>query len=118
MKRQLVERLMTEGKPLKVALEAVGMAKSSYYYRSVRRRKPRALDKALVGAINAVRQGHAEVYGYRKVTMALKAARWKVNAKKVLRHLRALGLTQPRKLKGRKWSRPAIIRPAVCNTYW
>ena len=60
---------MAEGKPLKVALEAVGMAKSSYYYRSVSRRKPRALDKALVGAINAVRQGHAEVYGYRKVTM-------------------------------------------------
>jgi putative transposase len=118
MKRQLVEGLMAEGKPLKVALEAVGMAKSSYYYRSVSRRKPRALDKALVGAINAVRHGHAEVYGYRKVTMALRAAKWTVNAKKVLRHLRALGLTQPRKLKGRKWSRPVIIRPAVCNTYW
>jgi transposase InsO family protein len=118
MKRQLVEGLMAEGKPLKVALEAVGMAKSSYYYRSVSRRKPRALDKALVGAINAVRHGHAEVYGYRKVTMALRAAKWTVNAKKVLRHLRTLGLTQPRKLKGRKWSRPVIIRPAVCNTYW
>ncbi len=29
-----------------------------------------------------------------------------------------MGVTQPRKLKGRKWSRPAIVRPAVCNTYW
>ncbi len=76
MKRQLVERLMTEGKPLKVALEAVGMAKSSYYYRLVGQRKPRGLDKALVRAINEVRQGHAEVYGYRKVTMALRAAGW------------------------------------------
>jgi hypothetical protein len=36
MERQLVEKLMAEGKPLKVALEAVGMAKSSYYYRPVR----------------------------------------------------------------------------------
>ena len=118
MKRQLVEELMTEGKPLKVALEAVGMAKSSYYYRSVGQRKTRALDETLVRAIKEVRQGHAEVYGYRKVTMALRADEWTVNAKKVLRDLRALGLTQPRKIKGRKWSRPAIVRPAVCNMYW
>ena len=109
---------MMEGKPLKVALEAVGMAKSSYYYRSAGQRKPRALDEALVRAINEVRQGYAAVYGYRKVTMALRVARWTVNAKKVLRHLRALGLTQPRKLKGQKWSRPAIIRPSACNMYW
>lgn len=103
MKQKLVEGLMTEGKPLKVALEAVGMAKSSYYYRPVRKRKPRALDEALVRAINEIRQGYAVVYGYRKVTMALRAARWTVNGKKVLRHLRALGLTQPKKLKGHKW---------------
>jgi|TARA_B100000315_G_scaffold120522_1_gene110419 transposase InsO family protein len=118
MKRQLVKELMMEGKPLKVALEAVGMAKSSYYYRAGRRRQPRALDESLVRSISEVRQGYAGVYGYRKVTMALRAAGCKVNAKKVLRHLRALGLTQPRKLKGRKWSRPAIVKPAVCNTYW
>ena len=118
MKRQLVEGLKMEGKPLKVALEAVGMAKSSYYYRSVRKRKPRALDEALVKSINEARQGHAEVYGYRKVTMALRAAGWTVNGKKVLRHLRTLGLTQPRKLKAQRWSRPAIIRPSVYNTYW
>ena len=57
MKRQMVEELMMEGKPLKVALEAVGMAESSYYYRSVGQRKPQALDEALVRAINEVRQG-------------------------------------------------------------
>ena len=118
MKRQMVGGLIAEGKPLKVALEAVGIAKSSYYYPPVRKRKPRALDEALVRAINKVRQGHAEVYGYRKVTMALRADMWKVNAKKVLRHLRSMGLTQPRKLKGRQWSRPPIVRPIVCNTYW
>ena len=118
MKRQLVEGLIMEGKPLKVALEAVGMAKSSYYYRLVGRRKPRSLDETLVRAINEVRQGHAGVYGYRKVTMALRAAGWTVNAKKVLRHLRALGLTQPRKLKGQRWSRTATVRPSACNMYW
>ena len=118
MKRQQVEGLIEEGKPLKVALEAVGMAKSSYYYPLVGRRKPRALDEVLVRAINEVRQGRAGVYGYRKVTMALRAAGWKVNAKKVLRHLRALGLTQPRNLKGHRGSRRAIIRPSVCHMYW
>jgi len=118
MKRQMVEGLIAEGKPLNVALEAVGMARSSYYYPSVSKRKPRALDEALVRAINKVRQGHAEVYGYRKITMALRAAMWTVNAKKVLRHLRALGLTQPRKMKGYQWTRPGIVRPVVCNTYW
>ncbi len=118
MKRQMVEGLIKEGEPLKVALEAVGMAKSSYYYRPVRQRKSRALDETLVSAINEVLKGHAEVYGYRKVTMALRGAEWKVNAKKVLRHLRALGLTQPRKFRGQRWSRPAIVRPQACNTYW
>ena len=118
MKRQMVEGLISEGKPLKIALEATGMAKSSYYYQAAGRRKPRSLDEALVKAIKEIRKGHAEVYGYRKVTMALRAVKWKVNAKKVLRHLRALGLTQPRKLKGQRWSRPAIVRPSVYNTYW
>ena len=84
MKRQLVDGLKMGGKPLKVALETVGMAKSSYYYQSVRKRKPRALDEALVKSINEARQGHAEVYGYRKVTMALRATGWTVNGKKVL----------------------------------
>ena len=110
--------MIAQGKPWNVALAAVGMARSSYYYQPVSKRKPRAPDETLVRAIKEVRQRHAEVYGYRKVTMALRAARWTINTKKVLRHLRALGLTQPRKLKGRKWSRPAIIRPVVCNTYW
>ena len=80
MKRQLVEGLIMEGKPLKVALEAVGMVKSSYYYRPVGQRKPRALDEALVRAIDEVRQGHAGVYGYRKVTMAIRAAGWTATA--------------------------------------
>jgi putative transposase len=118
MNRQMVKGLMAEGETLKVALEAVGMASSSYYYRPIGQRKPRSLDTALVRAINEVRRGHAGIYGYRKVTMALRAEGLTINTKKVLRHLRALGLTQPRKLKGRKWSRPAIVRPTVCNMYW
>jgi len=76
------------------------------------------LDGELVEAIRRVRTGHAEVYGYRKVTAALRAQGLVVNRKKVLRHLRALGLLQPRRIKGEKWTRPAVVKPAEANTYW
>ena len=66
-------KIIVGGESLKVALEAVGMAKSSYYYQPVRKRKPQALDESLVRSINKVRQGYAGVYGYRKVTMAFRA---------------------------------------------
>ncbi|MFC1938204.1 IS3 family transposase [Chloroflexota bacterium] len=55
---------------------------------------PNALDESLVRSISEVRQGYAEVYGYRKVTMALRAAGRTVNAEKALRHLRSLGRSQ------------------------
>ena len=118
MKRNMAEKMASEGQPVKVALETVGLSRSSYYYRPIKQRKPRPLDESLVDAIREVRQGYAEVYGYRKVTEALRAAGWVVNGKKVLRHLRALGLTQPRKMRGRIWSRPSIVRPQSRNTYW
>lgn len=118
MKRKLVDKLTREGTPRPAALKTAGLASSSYYYRSVSKRKPRALDKGLVTALNQVRQGHGEVYGYRKITRALQAMEMKVNGKKVLRHLRALGLTQPRKVKGQRWTHPDLVKPEVPNIYW
>jgi len=100
MKRKLVEKMAAEGTPLPAALKAAELSSSSYYYRSTGTRKPKALDMELVAAITVVRQGLNEVYGYRKITQSLKAQGMTVNAKKVLRHLRILGLTQPRKVKG------------------
>jgi hypothetical protein len=79
-------------------------------------RKQKALDKELVAAIHEVRQGRNEVYGYRKITQALKARVITVNGKKVLRHLRALGLTQPRKVKGIGWTRLDVVKPEEQNT--
>jgi putative transposase len=118
MKRKLVDRLITEDIPRSAALEAAGLASSSYYYRPVSKRKPRALDGELVAAINTVRKGYNEVYGYRKVTKALRAKQMTVNGKKVLRHLRALGLTQLRKVKGQRWTHPVLVKPDTPNTYW
>ena len=118
MKRKLVDTLTTKGTPRTAGMKAVDLASSSYYYRPVSKRKPRALDTGLVAAIYKVRQGHGEVYGYRKVTEALRAMNITVNGKKVLRHLRSLGLTQPRKVKGLMWTHPALVKPRSANTYW
>ena len=118
MKRRLVDKLTMEGTPLPAALKASELSSSSYYYRPDVKRKPRALDTELVAAITAVRQGHNEVYGYRKITRLLKAQNMIVNGKKVLRHLRALGLTQPRKVKGFRWTRPVLVKPDAPNSYW
>jgi transposase InsO family protein len=118
MKRKLVEKMKSEGTPLPVALKAAELSSSSYYYKPKGERKPRALDVDLVAAIHEVREGRAEVYGYRKITLALKAQGKTVNAKKVLRHMRILGLTQPRKVKGIGWSRLDVIKPEEQNTYW
>ncbi|MGQ9546936.1 MAG: IS3 family transposase [Dehalococcoidia bacterium] len=118
MKRKLVDTLTTKGTPRTAAMKAVDLASSSYYYRPVSRRKQRALHTGLVMAINKVRHGHGGVYGYRKVTEAVRAMDITVNGKKVLRHLRSLGLTQPRKVKGLAWTRPALVKPGSANTYW
>jgi len=114
----MVKKMTSEGTPLPAALQAAELCSSSYYYRPKGMRKPKSLDMELVAAITAARQGHNEVYGYRKVTHILKAGGMTVNAKKVLRHLRILGLTQPRKVKGVRWTQLEMVKPEDPNTYW
>jgi len=118
MKRELVAKMTSEGTPLPAALETAELSSSSYYYRPKGTRKPKALDMDLVAAITAIRQGHNEVYGYRKITRTLKSQGMTVNAKKVLRHLRILGLTQPRKIKGVRWTQLEVVKPEEPDTYW
>lgn len=118
MKRKLVEKMKVERAPLPAALKAAELSSSSYYYKPKGTRKPKALDEDLVAAIHEVRQGYAEVYGYRKVTQTLRTQGMMVNAKKVLRHMRILGLTQPRKVKGIGWTRLDVVKPEDQNTYW
>jgi len=118
MKRKLVGKMTAEGTPLPAALKAAELSSSSYYYPPTGMRKPKALDIELVEAITAVRQGHAEVYGYRKITQTLNSQGMTFNAKKVLRHLRVLGLTQPRKLKGIRWTQMDMVKPETSNSYW
>lgn len=114
----MVNRLIQEqGLTQQVALLAVGLARSTYRYQARPPRGPRPLDAALCGAIRTV-LARALVYGYRKVMATLLAQGWLVNHKKVLRHTQALGLTQPRKVKGHQFTRPALYYPIRSNEYW
>lgn len=99
------------------ALQAVGVARSTYHYHAKKRCRAYGYDSALCAAIKEVHK-QAPVYGYRKVWATLRARGWRVNKKRILRYLRHLKLLQPRKVKGRRFTRPALVVPTCSNTYW
>ena len=114
----MTRHLMTEqGLSLMQACQAVGLAKSTWYYQP-RLRPPRPLNPELVTAIERIWTEGRGVYGYRKVHARLQAPGWRVNHKAVLRHLRSMQRLQPRKLKGIRWTRPRVVYPTASNTYW
>ncbi len=98
-------------------MQAVGLARSTYYYQPQPGRAPGTFDNNLCDAIREVKRT-APIYGYRKVTVALRNRGWPVNRKRVLRYMRYLKVVQPRKVKGQRFTRPAIVRPTASNTYW
>jgi len=99
------------------ALQAVGLARSTYHYRAKQRDQKYGYDALLCAAIEKI-CARAGVYGYRKVWATLRARGWSVNKKRVLRYTRHLKLLQPRKVKGHKYTRPALVVPKRSNTYW
>jgi len=111
-----VKRLMAEGARLGTALGAVGLGKSSWFYRP-RPRAPRPLQPELVRMLRTLK-GYELCYGYRKVRAWLRRRGMAVNGKCLLRHLQALRMTQPRKRKGRPYASYPQMRPTAPNTYW
>ena len=100
-KKRMVDEIKGQGLTLGEALSAVGLAKSSYFYRE-RNRGERPLNPELVAALGDL-SNYEIVYGYRKVKQWLwKKKKIKANHKAVLRHMRRLRITQPRKIKGPK----------------
>ena len=99
------------------ALQAVGLARSTYHYHVRKRCREYGYNPALCAAIREICE-KATVYGYRKVWATLRARGWRVNKKRVLRYMRYLKLLQPRKVKGQKFTRPALVVPTCSNTYW
>ena len=74
------------------ACRALGQPRSVQRYTARRRGDEDALTAAIVGLASAYGR-----YGYRRVTALLRAAGWRVNAKRVERIWRCKGLKVPRK---------------------
>jgi len=109
----MVDKLKSSGLTLTDALKSVGLSKSSYYYKP-RTREPRALDPQMVSELEKL-DGYELTYGYRKVTEYLSG---RYNHKKVLRHMRQLKMTQPRKIKGEKFTVLPYAPPTKSNERW
>jgi putative transposase len=114
----MVEELKDRGLNLKEALHAVGLAKSSYFYKEKKRRE-KPLNPELVKALKDLRD-YELVCGYRKVTYWLRKRKGiKANHKAVLRHMKRLGIIQPRKIKGPKVTTQLSHEvPARSNIRW
>jgi len=106
--------LISEGIKRNTVFTALGISKSSYYYTEKGhdgRRK--SLDPELVQEINSLKK-YERAYGYRKVATKLE----RYNRKKVYRHMKTMGRTQPRRYKKKQ----RVHLPAVCpirsNVRW
>lgn len=115
-RREQVKALVAEGQTVAAACQAAGLSRSSWYYEP-RPRAKRPLDPALSAEIRR-EADLAPVYGVRKVMHALRRRGRRANKKAVWRHMHRMGLVQPRRVKGPKFSGVAKIVPLQSNTYW
>ena len=101
--------------PMKIALKALMMNKTTYYYEvnSDMDKRRRSLDHELEALLKHL-NGYDLVYGYRKVTELFED----FNHKKVYRHMKRLNMLQPRKLKKKKTLRLPIECPIRSNVRW
>jgi len=87
--------MQREGFSITEALRSVGLGRAGFY-RHYEEHEPQQADVELRDAIQQVALEH-RVYGYRRVTAALKQQEWEVNHKRVLRLMRADNLLALRK---------------------
>lgn len=94
---------------------AVGLSKASYYRKAQTGKDQRktTLDSELVMKLKSL-SGYETIYGYRKVSKLL----GRHNHKKVYRHMKALNLLQPRKLKKHGRRRLNISCAIQSNARW
>jgi putative transposase len=113
-----VKNLIEKDKvPLKIALRATILNKSTYYHRPdpARDRRKKPMDEKLVSQLKALPK-YEQTYGYRKVTKYFK--KYSYNHKKIYRHMKALNLTQLRKLKKHNKNRLDVSSPIQSNVRW
>lgn len=101
--------------PLKIALKAVILNKSTYYSSPdpEKNRRTKPMDEKLIDQLKALPK-YEQTYGYRKVTKYLK----EYNHKKIYRYMKELKLTQPRKLKKHNKKRLDVSCPIRSNIRW
>lgn len=101
--------------PLKIALKATILNKSTYYHKTDKSKdhRKKSLDDILVSKLKALPK-YEQTYGYKKVTKYLN----EYNHKKVYRHMKALNLTQPKKIKKHNKKRLDISNPIQSNVRW
>jgi transposase InsO family protein len=87
--------MQREGFSVTDALRSVGVGRAGFY-RHYQEHEPRQADIELRDAIQKIAL-ESRVYGYRRVTAALKQQEWEVNHKRVLRLMRADNLLALRK---------------------
>lgn len=112
--KELCKQQISEGVRRSIAFLASGISKSSFYYKSVEsdgRAQP--LDTELVSKIEQL-NGYELSYGYRKVAKKL----GKYNHKKVHRHMKAMGRTQPRRYKKKSQAHLPAVCPIRSNIRW
>ena len=91
-----------------IALKTLDLSKTAYYYKPnpADKNQKQKLDNVLVDKLKQL-TGYELVYGYRKVTTLFK----EYNHKKIYRHMKALKMLQPKKLKKKKHTRLPISCP-------
>jgi transposase InsO family protein len=87
--------MQREGFSISDALRSLGLGRAGFY-RHYQEHEPQQADIELRDAIQKIAVGN-RVYGYRRVTAALKQQDWEVNHKRVLRLMRADNLLALRK---------------------
>ncbi|MBU0672915.1 MAG: IS3 family transposase [Candidatus Margulisbacteria bacterium] len=123
-KRAMVDQ-MKQKTGLKLALEAVGLPRSSYYYERTEKkaecRQKQPLDPTLKNILLSLK-GYELTLGYRKTMdyIDFTLNRGHYNHKKVYRHMFELKMLQPKRLK--KQSKPkselAFYSPLKSNVRW
>lgn len=124
-KKRVMVNQMKPKTGLKMALQAVGLSKSSYYYEGKEKmtiqRQKYSLDPALTDILLTLK-GYELTLGYRKVTdyIDFTLNQGHYNHKKVYRHMYELKMLQPKRIK--KQSKPkrelAFYSPIKSDVRW
>lgn len=110
---------------LKIALEAAGLSKSSYYYEKgelkIGGRQKQSLDPVLEKILSSLK-GYELTLGYRKVMdyIDFTLSQGHYNHKKVYRHMFELKMLQPKRIKkqGKPKKELAFYSPLRSNVRW